>query len=66
MQITRALGTMAGMRTLGAIALLACANAFAHPGHGAPWFHVHEWDFGRWSLWLAIAAIAAFAAWKKK
>lgn len=66
MQVARSLGTMTRMRFLGAIVLLACADACAHPGHGAAAVHVHEWDLARWFFWIAVAGVAAFAAWKKK
>ena len=46
--------------------LLFTTECWAHPGHGAPLGHLHGWDWGPSLLWIAIAAVAALAAWKAK
>jgi len=43
--------------------LLATGNALAHPGHGAPSLHLHDWQWNHWALMLGMVAIAGIAAW---
>ncbi len=52
------------LRALALVLLSSAHQAWAHPGHGAPLFHWHEWDLGRIVIWLIVAAVAALAAWK--
>ena len=53
-------------RTLPLLLLVLATRVWAHPGHGAPMFHWHDWDIGRVIIWLAVIAVAALAAWKAK
>ncbi len=53
-------------RTLVLLFLASSNNTWAHPGHGAPLFHWHEWDLERIIAWLLIVVIAALVAWKAK
>ena len=46
--------------------LLFTTECWAHSGHGAPLGHLHGWDWGHLVLGIAIAAVAALAAWKAK
>ena len=46
--------------------LLATGNALAHPGHGAPGLHIHDWEWNHWALILGMVAIAGIVAWRAK
>ena len=45
---------------------LVTGNALAHPGHGAPSLHLHDWQWNHWALVLGMVAIAGFAAWRSR
>jgi len=46
--------------------LLASGDALAHPGHGAPGLHIHDWEWNHWALILAMVAIAGIATWRAR
>jgi hypothetical protein len=45
--------------------LLVASESFAHPGHGAPLVHMHEWDWAHWGLGIAMVVVAAIAIWRR-
>jgi hypothetical protein len=46
--------------------LLVAGDALAHPGHGAPSLHIHDWEWSHWALILGMVAIAGIVAWRSK
>jgi hypothetical protein len=46
--------------------LLFSGECLAHPGHGAPLIHVHEWDWAHLSLGIGMVVVAAIAIWREK
>ena len=46
--------------------LISAGDCLAHPGHGAPLIHTHEWDWASVWFWIGVAVVAAVAAWRAK
>lgn len=46
--------------------LLFPADAFAHAGHGAPFFHFHEWTGYNWVVVIALVVVPAVAVWRSR
>jgi hypothetical protein len=46
--------------------LFLAGNCFAHPGHGAPEIHAHEWDLAALAAGIGVITVIALAMRRRK
>lgn len=46
--------------------LFFAGDCLAHPGHGAPLVHIHDWDWRNLALGIGMVVVAALAIWRAK